>query len=102
MFTTERDACERALQATREHTLEAARRQPTVPVELIATAALALSTVIAGTAVSIGIARAEVFSLRGDGGAAPLAIALTMGLLLAAIGGVTAFMADSSGCRRTS
>jgi len=64
-------------------------------VELIATVALALSTVVAVTAVSIGIARADVFGIRADGDPAPLAIALLIGLLLLAMGGLTALMADS-------
>jgi hypothetical protein len=34
--------------------------------------------------------------MRGDGDAAPLAIALLIGLLLSAMGGLTAIMADSS------
>jgi hypothetical protein len=45
-------------------------------VELIATGALALSTVVAATAVSIGIARADAFGMRADSDSAPLAIAL--------------------------
>jgi len=65
------------------------------PVELFATVALALSTLVAVTAVSIGIARADVLSTRVDSDAAPLAIALFMGLLFAAMGGLTAFMAES-------
>jgi hypothetical protein len=65
------------------------------PVELFATVALALSTLVAVTAVSIGIARADVLSTRIDADAAPLAIALFMGLLLAAMGGLTAFMAEN-------
>jgi hypothetical protein len=88
MITTERGACDR--------TLEDARRRRVAPVELIATIALALSTIIAATAVSIGIARADAFGMRGDGDAAPLAIALLIGLLLSAMGGLTAIMADSS------
>jgi hypothetical protein len=54
-------------------------------VQLIATVGLALSTIIAATAVSIGIARAEAFGMRGDGDTAPLAIALLLGLLLSAM-----------------
>jgi glycerol uptake facilitator-like aquaporin len=64
-------------------------------VELITTAGLAVSTAVAVTAVSIGIARADVFGLHTDGDPAPLAIALLIGLLLLAMGGLTAFMADS-------
>jgi len=63
------------------------------PVELFATLALALSTIIAVTAVSIGIARADALAARADTDAAPLAIALFMGLLFVAMGGLTAIMA---------
>jgi glycerol uptake facilitator-like aquaporin len=71
-----------------------APRRPVALVELIATAALALSTVVAATAVSIGIARADVFGTRADGDTAPLAIALLIGLLLSVMGGFTAIMAE--------
>jgi glycerol uptake facilitator-like aquaporin len=63
-------------------------------VELITTAALALSTVVAATAVSIGMARADVLGFRADGDPAPLAIGLLIGLLLLAMGGLTAIMAS--------
>jgi hypothetical protein len=68
-------------------------------VELITTAALAFSTAVAITAVSIGIARADVAGavVRGDG--APFAIALFIGLLLAGMGGLTAVMADDNAAR---
>jgi hypothetical protein len=59
-------------------------------VELIATATLALSTMIAVTAVSIGIARADVPGAGSDG---TLAVALLIGLLLSGMGGLTAVMA---------
>jgi len=68
--------------------------RPAAPVELITTVALALSTVVAVTVVSIGIARAEAFAARPDGEVAPLAIALLVGLFLSAMGGLTAVMAD--------
>jgi hypothetical protein len=74
----------------------APRRRPGALVELITTAALALSTVVAVTAVSIGIARADVLGLRTEGDTAPLAIALLIGLLLSAMGGFTAIMAETS------
>ena len=63
-------------------------------VELITTAALALSTVVAATAVSIGMARADVFGFSTGGDTAPFAIALLIGLLLLATGGLTAIMAS--------
>ena len=68
--------------------------RPVALVELIATLSLALSTVVAATAVSIGIARAEVFGMRADADQTPLAIALLTGFLLLAIGGLTASMAN--------
>jgi len=70
------------------------QKRPATTVELIATIALAVSTVVAATAVSIGIARADGFGLRADGDSAPLAIALLIGLLLSAMGGITAMMTD--------
>lgn len=79
-------------QATAEAKTPADRPLPVV--ELIATIALALSTLIAVTAVSIGIARADVFGAHADAGTAPLAIALFVGLLLSGMGGLTAIMAD--------
>jgi len=83
--------------ASQRCALQMAKSQtrPSVLVELIATAALALSTVVAITAVSIGIARADIFGMRADGDSAPIAIALLIGLLLLAMGGLTALMADS-------
>jgi hypothetical protein len=79
-------------QATPE--AERPKSRPVARVELIATLALALSTLIAVTAVSIGIARADVFGAQSEAGGAPLAIALFVGLLLAGMGGLTAIMAD--------
>jgi hypothetical protein len=64
-----------------------------VCVELLTTAALALSTAVAITAVSIGIARADVLGSVANGDNAPFAIALFIGLLLSAMGGLTAIMA---------
>src|SRR5437879_284564 len=63
-------------------------------VELITTAALALSTAVAVTAVSIGIARAEVIGSVANGDGAPFAIAVFIGLLLSGMGGLTAIMAS--------
>ena len=62
-------------------------------VELITTAGLALSTAVAITAVSIGIARADVLGATTSGDHAPFAIALFIGLLLSAMGGLTALVA---------
>src|SRR5262245_57473013 len=62
-------------------------------VELITTAALALSTAVAVTAVSIGIARADVIGTVAKGDSAPFAVALFIALLLSGMGGLTAIMA---------
>jgi hypothetical protein len=68
--------------------------RPVALVQLIATGALALSTLIAVTAVSIGIARADVLGTHAaDTGNATLAIAIFVGLLLSGMGGLTALMA---------
>jgi hypothetical protein len=68
------------------------RERPVAVVELMTTIGLALSTLVAATAVSIGIARAEVFGLRADGDMASLAIALLIGLLMLATGGLAAIV----------
>ena len=62
-------------------------------VELVTTAALALSTAVAVTAVSIGIARADVVGAVATGDGAPFAVALLIALLLSGMGGLTAIMA---------
>jgi glycerol uptake facilitator-like aquaporin len=64
-------------------------------VELVTTAGLALSTAVAVTAVSIGIARADVLGAATKGDSAPFAIALFIGLLFAAMGALTAVMAPA-------
>jgi hypothetical protein len=65
-------------------------------VELFTTAALAVSTAVAVTAVSIGIARADVIGAVAKGDSTSLAIALFIGLLFAAMGGLTAAVASDS------
>jgi hypothetical protein len=69
------------------------RHRPIALVELITTVALALSTAVAVTAVSIGIARADVVDAVARGDGVPLAIALCITLLLAVMGGLTAIVA---------
>jgi len=58
--------------------------------ELIAIAGLALSTIVAATVVSVGIARADVIGslVRHDSGA--LGVALLLGLIFVGMGGLTA------------
>jgi hypothetical protein len=88
-------ATQDARRATKELiSKEFARKHKNVAcVELITTAALALSTAVAVTAVSIGIARADVIGSVAKGDSAPFAIALFIGLLLSAMGGLTALVA---------
>lgn len=57
---------------------------------LIASVALALSTAVAVTAVSIGMARAGALRSVADGDNAPFAVAVFLGLVLAGMGGLTA------------
>ncbi len=71
----------------------AGKHGSTLFVELITTAALALSTAVAVTAVSIGMARADVLGSVAKGDSAPLAIAIFIGLLFTGMGGLTALMA---------
>jgi hypothetical protein len=77
------------------HQACAPRHRSIAFVELITTAALALSTAVAVTAVSIGIARADVVGSMGKGNGAPFAVALLIGLLLSATGALTALMAQA-------
>ena len=70
------------------------------PVELFATLALVLSTLVAVTAVSIGIARADAIAPGASSDAAPLAIALFVGLLFGVMGTLTAVMAEGRSGRR--
>jgi len=72
------------------HEHEARKHRSIACVELITTAALALSTAVAVTAVSIGIARADVIGAVVTGDATPLAIAFIAGLFVAATGGLVA------------
>ncbi len=71
----------------------APKRRSIAAVELLTTAALAVSTAVAVTAVSIGIARAEVLGVMTQGDATPFAIALSFVLLLSAMGVLTAIIA---------
>jgi hypothetical protein len=69
------------------------RHRPIASIELITTAALALSTVVAVAAVSIGIARADAIGAVQAVQDAPVAIAVFIGLLLSAMGTFTAIAA---------
>jgi hypothetical protein len=65
------------------------KHRSTACVELLTTAALAVSTAVAMTAVSIGIARADVAGAVVAGDGTPFAVALCIGLLLSTMGGFT-------------
>jgi hypothetical protein len=71
----------------------APKRRSIAVVELLTTAALAFSTAVAVTAVSIGIARADMLGVVTQGDATPFAIALSFVLLLSAMGAITAIIA---------
>ena len=77
-----------AVRGAHEHETCAPRHRSIACVELITTAALALSTAVAVTAVSIGIARADAIGTGGTGDGTPFAIALFIGLLASAVGGL--------------
>ena len=62
-------------------------------VELIATLALAISLVIAATAVSIGATRAQVLGVVGNSTDASLALAALLGLVLAGVAGMAGLTA---------
>ena len=57
--------------------------------ELIATVALAFSTIVAATVVSVGIARADVAGNVIDNEGSLFAVALLLGLLFIGMGGLT-------------
>jgi hypothetical protein len=72
------------------HRLLGSERRTVVLAELVTTLALALSTLIAATVVSVGIARADVASNVIDNESGLFAIALMLGLLFIGMGGLTA------------
>jgi hypothetical protein len=65
-------------------------RRTSVFAELVATVGLALSILVAATAVSIGVARADVATNVIDNEGGLFAIALLLGLLFIGMGGLTA------------
>ena len=69
------------------------RKRRVAGVELIATLALAISLVIAATAVSIGAARAQALGAVSGDNTARFAIAALLALPMAAMGGLTALIA---------
>jgi len=61
--------------------------------QLVASLALAVSTLVAATVVSIGYARADTLHTIMDASGGRLGVALLLGLLFAGMGGLTALMA---------
>ena len=59
--------------------------------ELITIVGLALSTIVAATVVSVGIARANVVGNVIDNEGSLFTVALLLGLIFIAMGGLTAF-----------
>ncbi len=64
--------------------------------ELIATAALALSTIVAATVVSIGIARASAAGALLENEGSVFAIALLLGLVFIGMSGIGVLMLPGS------
>ena len=69
----------------------ATERRTVAFAELVAIVGLALSTIVAATVVSVGIARADVASdVVGNEGSL-FGVALVLGLIFVAMGGLTVF-----------
>ncbi|HEY1474689.1 MAG TPA: hypothetical protein VGF53_11470 [Pseudolabrys sp.] len=66
-------------------------RRKVVLAELVAILGLALSTIVAVTVVSVGIARANVVGNVIDNEGSVFTLALLLGLIFIAVGGLTAF-----------
>ena len=84
---------------TPESVPEKAGRRPMTGVELLTIGALTVSTVIAATAVSMGIARAAVIDTIPDH-QTPIALLMLVGLILAGMVGLTALAARNRSARR--
>ncbi len=65
-------------------------RRRSLGVELIAMAALVVCLIVAVTAVSIGMARAQALAAVDNSDRAPFAIGLLLGAVMAGMGGLTA------------
>jgi len=71
------------------HRVLGSERRTMAIAELLASIALALSTLVAATVVSVGIARADVVGNVIDNEGGLFAIALLLGLLFIGMGGLT-------------
>ena len=63
---------------------------------IVATLSLVVSLVVAATAVSIGIARADTLAPMAGGSGGKLALAVFVGLVIACMGGLTAGMVNDA------
>ena len=74
--------------------IERSRRRPALadPALIVTTVTLVVSLVVAATAVSIGIARADTLAPIAGSGGGRLALAVFLGLVIAGMGGLTAAM----------
>jgi hypothetical protein len=70
-------------------------RRAAMVAEAIASFALVLSITVAMTAVSIGIARADVLAAAAEDPTARVAAAILLALVLVGIGGLTALLSGS-------
>jgi hypothetical protein len=59
---------------------------------IVLTIALLLSLVVAFSAVSVGIARADTLTPFGGGGNGRVALAMLVGLIIGGVGGLTALL----------
>jgi hypothetical protein len=81
-------------------TARKAVKQRVVAIELMAMVGLAVSLVIAVTAVSIGIARADTLGTMTGSDNGAFAVALFLGLVMAGMGGLTALVTIERAPRR--
>jgi hypothetical protein len=76
-------------------------RRTAVFAELVATVGLTLSVLVAATAVSIGMARADVATNVIDIESGVFAVALLLGLLFIGMGGLTALSLPTARHKKT-
>jgi hypothetical protein len=73
------------------HRAPGSERRTAALAELVAIVGLALSTIVAATVVSVGIARANVAGNVIDNEGSLFTVALLLGLIFIAMGGLTVF-----------
>ena len=100
MFVTRKPMRSAGFMAPADRTLGSEHRTVAVA-QLIASLALILSTAVAATVVSIGIAHADVVGNVIDNEGGLFAIALVLGLLLIGMGGLTILSAPHHKHKKT-